>query len=185
MDDVEIPGGPRFDHHVLRFPRVSVGAVVVDPDRVLLLWRHRFTTNRWGAGRGRGRPDFSLQRHSRGLSSSRWMRCPTTHLWWPPRGWARRPSGSRNRPVATNTAATSFLARDVVQSGCRYRCCEVLRGAVFLCGERRTQPPHRVCALHRTYLLGADECGLCVSHSDRAFVRLQVCDCQGSSLLHG
>ncbi len=48
LDDVEIPGGPRFAHHVLRFPRASVGAVVVDGDRVLLLWRHRFTTGAWG-----------------------------------------------------------------------------------------------------------------------------------------
>ncbi|MDQ3577724.1 MAG: NUDIX hydrolase [Actinomycetota bacterium] len=48
LDDVEIPGGPRFDHHVLRFPRVSTGAVVVDRERVLLLWRHRFTTDTWG-----------------------------------------------------------------------------------------------------------------------------------------
>ncbi|CRK61393.1 hypothetical protein [Alloactinosynnema sp. L-07] len=48
LDDVEIPGGPRFEHHVIRFPRASVGAVVVDGDRVLLLWRHRFTTDRWG-----------------------------------------------------------------------------------------------------------------------------------------
>jgi 8-oxo-dGTP pyrophosphatase MutT (NUDIX family) len=48
LDDVEIPGGERFDHHVLRFPRLSVGAVVVNCDQVLLLWRHRFTTDRWG-----------------------------------------------------------------------------------------------------------------------------------------
>lgn len=48
LDDVEVPGGQRFDHHVLRFPRASVGAVVVDDDKVLLLWRHRFTTDRWG-----------------------------------------------------------------------------------------------------------------------------------------
>ncbi|MGX7829779.1 NUDIX hydrolase [Actinokineospora sp. 24-640] len=48
LDDVEVPGGPRFEHHVIRFPRVSVGAVVIDDDRVLLLWRHRFTTDTWG-----------------------------------------------------------------------------------------------------------------------------------------
>jgi 8-oxo-dGTP pyrophosphatase MutT (NUDIX family) len=48
LDDVEIPGGRRFDHHVLRFPRASVGAVVLDSDCVLLLWRHRFTTGTWG-----------------------------------------------------------------------------------------------------------------------------------------
>lgn len=48
LDDVEIPGGPRFEHHVLRFPRPSVGAVVTDGDRILLLWRYRFTTGAWG-----------------------------------------------------------------------------------------------------------------------------------------
>lgn len=48
LDDVEVPEGARFEHHVLRFPRASVGAVVVDADRVLLLWRHRFTVDRWG-----------------------------------------------------------------------------------------------------------------------------------------
>lgn len=48
LDDVEIPGGARFDHYVVRFPRTSVGAVVVDAGRVLLIWRHRFATDVWG-----------------------------------------------------------------------------------------------------------------------------------------
>jgi 8-oxo-dGTP pyrophosphatase MutT (NUDIX family) len=49
VDDVEIPGGDRFEHHVLHFPRASVTAVVTDDaDRVLLLWRHRFITGSWG-----------------------------------------------------------------------------------------------------------------------------------------
>jgi 8-oxo-dGTP pyrophosphatase MutT (NUDIX family) len=50
LDDVEIPGGPRFEHHVLHFPRASVTAVVTDDDGscVLLLWRHRFITDSWG-----------------------------------------------------------------------------------------------------------------------------------------
>ena len=47
--DVEIPGGERFEHHVVRVPRMAAGAVVHDPDRgVLLLWRHRFITDSWG-----------------------------------------------------------------------------------------------------------------------------------------
>ena len=47
--DVEIPGGDRFDHHVVRYPQAASGTVVVDPDRgVLLLWRHRFITDTWG-----------------------------------------------------------------------------------------------------------------------------------------
>lgn len=47
--DVEVPGGARFDHHVVRLPRPAVGTVVHDPrDGLLLLWRHRFITDTWG-----------------------------------------------------------------------------------------------------------------------------------------
>lgn len=47
--DVELPNGRRFDHHVIRTPQHAAGALVHDPDRgVLLLWRHRFITDRWG-----------------------------------------------------------------------------------------------------------------------------------------
>lgn len=47
--DVEVPGGPRFEHHVVRSARPAVGVVVADPARgVLLLWRHRFATGTWG-----------------------------------------------------------------------------------------------------------------------------------------
>jgi 8-oxo-dGTP pyrophosphatase MutT (NUDIX family) len=47
--DVEIPGQERFEHHVVRVPRHASATVVHDPDRgVLLLWRHRFTTDTWG-----------------------------------------------------------------------------------------------------------------------------------------
>ena len=67
--DVELPSGRRFEHHVVRMPASAAGVVVTDPDHdgVLLLWRHRFTTDTWGweipAGRvdagespSRGRP---------------------------------------------------------------------------------------------------------------------------------
>ena len=47
--DVEVPDGPRFDHHVVRARGPAAGTVVVDPARgVLLLWRHRFITDTWG-----------------------------------------------------------------------------------------------------------------------------------------
>jgi 8-oxo-dGTP pyrophosphatase MutT (NUDIX family) len=47
--DVEIPGGERFEHHVVRMPNHAAGTVVHDPERgVLLLWRHRFITDSWG-----------------------------------------------------------------------------------------------------------------------------------------
>jgi 8-oxo-dGTP pyrophosphatase MutT (NUDIX family) len=49
LADVEIPGGKRFEHHVVRVPREAAGCVVHDPGRgVLLLWRHRFITDSWG-----------------------------------------------------------------------------------------------------------------------------------------
>ena len=49
LDDVEIPGGERFDHHVVRHPQPASGTVVHDPEQgVLLLWRHRFITDTWG-----------------------------------------------------------------------------------------------------------------------------------------
>jgi 8-oxo-dGTP pyrophosphatase MutT (NUDIX family) len=49
LTDIEIPGGPRFEHHVLRMPAHAAGTVVADPARgVLMLWRHRFTTDTWG-----------------------------------------------------------------------------------------------------------------------------------------
>jgi 8-oxo-dGTP pyrophosphatase MutT (NUDIX family) len=48
--DVEPPGHARFEHHVLRMPRAAAGTILHDreADRVLLLWRHRFITDRWG-----------------------------------------------------------------------------------------------------------------------------------------
>ena len=56
--DVEVPGGPRFDHHVVRFPQPAAGTVVCDPVRgVLLLWRHRFITDTWGWEVPAGRVD--------------------------------------------------------------------------------------------------------------------------------
>jgi 8-oxo-dGTP pyrophosphatase MutT (NUDIX family) len=47
--DVEVPGGARFDHHVIRRDLPAAGVVVHDPAQgVLLLWRHRFITRTWG-----------------------------------------------------------------------------------------------------------------------------------------
>src|SRR6266487_3985399 len=49
LEDVEVPGEGRLEHHVIRAVRPSVAIVVTnESDRVLLMWRHRFITNRWG-----------------------------------------------------------------------------------------------------------------------------------------
>lgn len=49
VEDIEVPQGPRIQHHVLRMPRHSVTAVVTDDlERVLMIWRHRFITDTWG-----------------------------------------------------------------------------------------------------------------------------------------
>jgi 8-oxo-dGTP pyrophosphatase MutT (NUDIX family) len=46
--DVELPDGRHLDHRFIRMAP-SAGAVLVDDQRrVLLLWRHRFITGRWG-----------------------------------------------------------------------------------------------------------------------------------------
>lgn len=46
--DVEVPGGERFEHHVVRMPGEASGVVVSDGDRVLLIHRHRFITDTTG-----------------------------------------------------------------------------------------------------------------------------------------
>ncbi|HUZ86759.1 MAG TPA: NUDIX hydrolase [Candidatus Baltobacterales bacterium] len=46
--DVEVPGGARFEHHVVRMPSEACGVVVHDQGRVLLIHRHRFITDSTG-----------------------------------------------------------------------------------------------------------------------------------------
>ena len=46
--DVEVPGGDRFEHHVIRRHLPAAGTVVVGDQGLLLLWRHRFITRSWG-----------------------------------------------------------------------------------------------------------------------------------------
>jgi len=57
--DVELPSGSRFEHHVVRMPAHAAGVVMTDPghEGVLLLWRHRFTTDTWGWEIPAGRVD--------------------------------------------------------------------------------------------------------------------------------
>ncbi|MFE3456150.1 NUDIX domain-containing protein [Nocardiopsis aegyptia] len=46
--EVELPGGRRIAHRLLRRPPGAGAVVCDDQDRVLLLWRHRFITDTWG-----------------------------------------------------------------------------------------------------------------------------------------
>jgi 8-oxo-dGTP pyrophosphatase MutT (NUDIX family) len=46
--DVEVPGGERFEHHVVRMPGDASGVLVSDGGRVLLIHRHRFITDSTG-----------------------------------------------------------------------------------------------------------------------------------------
>jgi 8-oxo-dGDP phosphatase len=46
--DVELPGGERFWHHVVRLQRAAAIVLLDGQDRALLMWRHRFVQDRWG-----------------------------------------------------------------------------------------------------------------------------------------
>jgi 8-oxo-dGTP pyrophosphatase MutT (NUDIX family) len=46
--EVELPGGRRLDHYLLRLPPVALTAVQDAQDRILLLWRHRFIPDNRG-----------------------------------------------------------------------------------------------------------------------------------------
>ena len=84
--DVEIPGGERFEHHVVRHPRPASGVVVVGDDRrsVLLLWRHRFITDTWGGEIPAGRVDageaFEAAAAREVLEETGWRPGPLTRL---------------------------------------------------------------------------------------------------------
>jgi 8-oxo-dGTP pyrophosphatase MutT (NUDIX family) len=83
--DIEIPGGDRFEHHVIRRPLPAAGVVVYDPERgILLLWRHRFITRTWGWEIPAGRVEAgetSLQGGAREvLEETGWEPGPLTEL---------------------------------------------------------------------------------------------------------
>ncbi|MFD3974671.1 NUDIX domain-containing protein [Streptomyces cyaneofuscatus] len=46
--DVEPPGVPRFEHHVVRLFHVAITVVVDEQDRVLMMFRYRFVPKQWG-----------------------------------------------------------------------------------------------------------------------------------------
>jgi 8-oxo-dGTP pyrophosphatase MutT (NUDIX family) len=83
--DIEIPGGERFEHHVVRAPANASGVVVSDEARgALLLWRHRFTTDTWGWEIPAGRidegesPEQAAARET--LEETGWRPGPLTRL---------------------------------------------------------------------------------------------------------
>lgn len=83
--DVEIPGHDRFEHHVVRMSLPAAGVVVHDPDRgVLLLWRHRFITDRWGweipAGRVEADETIEVAAAREAEEETGWRPGPLRHL---------------------------------------------------------------------------------------------------------
>jgi 8-oxo-dGTP pyrophosphatase MutT (NUDIX family) len=48
LAEVELPGGRRLDHYVLRTAPLTLVAMLDDQDRVLMLWRHRFIPDSHG-----------------------------------------------------------------------------------------------------------------------------------------
>ena len=83
--DVEVPGGERFEHHVVRMPNFAAGTVVHDPDRgLLLIYRHRFITDTWGWEIPAGRidpgetPEVAAARET--LEETGWRPGPLTPL---------------------------------------------------------------------------------------------------------
>jgi len=84
LADVEIPGGERFEHHVVHARGPAAGTVVVRDGSVLLLYRHRFITDSWGweipaGGVDRGEP-FEDAARRECIEETGWAPGPLTPL---------------------------------------------------------------------------------------------------------
>lgn len=84
--DVEVPGGARFEHHVVRRDLPAAGVVVHDPARgLLMLWRHRFITRTWGweipAGRVEVGEELAAAAGREVLEETGWQPGRLTHLF--------------------------------------------------------------------------------------------------------
>ena len=85
LADVEVPGGRRFEHHVVRQITPAAGVIVVNDDNeILLLWRHRFISDTWGweIPAGRADPGESLDDAARRevLEETGWEAGPLTRI---------------------------------------------------------------------------------------------------------
>ena len=83
--DLEVPGGARFEHHVVRRALPAAGVIVQDPARgLLMLWRHRFITRTWGweipAGRVEAGEQVADAAAREVLEETGWQPGPLTHL---------------------------------------------------------------------------------------------------------
>jgi NUDIX domain len=82
--DVELPGGRRIDHYLLRLPPVVLTAVVDDQQRVLLLWRHRFIPDTWAyelpSGIAAPAEDLAAAAAGQALAESGWEPVQLRHL---------------------------------------------------------------------------------------------------------
>ena len=137
--DVEVPGGDRFDHHVVRFPTRRPGTVVHDPERgVLLLWRHRFITDTWGweIPAGRIEPGETPERGRRPRGATRRpaggpARCAPLGAYAPINGsdatssstcsWRRAPPTSATRSTPARASGSSGAASTEVRGADRRR----------------------------------------------------------------
>lgn len=85
LADVEVPGGARFDHHVIRRKLPAAGTVVSGDDGVLLLYRHRFITGTWGwevpAGRVEEGETPAEAAAREVLEETGWQPGPVRHLF--------------------------------------------------------------------------------------------------------
>jgi 8-oxo-dGTP pyrophosphatase MutT (NUDIX family) len=81
--DIQTPDGRRFEHHVVRLQRVAVG-LVVNADRVLMIWRHRFAPDEWGWELPGGivdQDEDAAQAAAREVEEETgWRPAPMTHL---------------------------------------------------------------------------------------------------------
>ncbi|MPY92157.1 MAG: NUDIX domain-containing protein [Acidimicrobiia bacterium] len=84
LTDIEIPDGPRFEHHVVRMPFPAVGTILHRDGAVLLLYRHRFITDTWGwelpAGRAEAGESLDEAARRETVEETGWAPGPLRHL---------------------------------------------------------------------------------------------------------